>query len=245
MPVERFYADHPLTTSSSVPLEGPELHHLRHVLRIQCGETVELVNGKGGLATATVEAIHKQQAFLKVQQHTQEPPAPLQILIAQAIPRLNRLDCVLEKGTELGMTQLWLFPGQRSERKTLTSHQLTRLRLLTVAAMKQCGRLYLPKIVVTPPLDQWKSPPEYRAFFGDLNPNAPPFVTACHLKPSDQGILFYVGPEGGFTPQEIEKLQMLKATGVKLHQNILRTDTAPLVALSLIAHIVETSWKKD
>ena len=160
-------------------------------------------------------------------------PIPLFLLK----PFQEYIGWILEKGTELGLTEFWLFPGHHSERKTLTEHQLQRLRALTIAAMKQCGRLYLPTITLKPPLSEWESP-HPPAFFGDLSPDAPPLFNAWQQNPRQDEVLFFIGPESGFSKEEESTLRHFDATGVKLHQNILRTDTAALAALTLISQMM-------
>lgn len=232
MPNDRFFVDSDLKPGQLVDLEGQELHHLVHVMRAEVGDTIELVNGRGGLADARLERLEKRRVVLHIETGETFPKQSVEIILAQAMPRINRLDFILEKGTELGMTQLWLFPAKLSERQELTPHQLERMRAITIAAMKQCGSLYLPQIIVKPALSQWQ-PPSYTSFFGDVNPAAPQFATMW--KTPDRGVLFYIGPEGGFTAEEEGYLRQLNASGVHLHPNILRTDTASLVALSLIS----------
>jgi 16S rRNA (uracil1498-N3)-methyltransferase len=232
MPVERFFVDSPLKKGNNLALEGTELHHLAHVMRLKAGDSVELVNGCGELAEAQLVSLNKRQAQLTVLAVKKVPPAVPEIILAQAIPRINRLDFIIEKGTELGMTQIWLFPGRLSERKELTAHQMERLRAVAIAAMKQCGRLYLPEIVLKPPLQQWKELSQ-RVFFGDVDPAAQLFKLG--RDEVTQGVLFFVGPESGFTEEEIGQLKKLHAQGVSLHPHILRTDTAALCALSLIS----------
>lgn len=234
MPAERYYIDSPLEQHQQATIEGSELHHLR-VMRASVGDTVELVNGRGALATGTIQQMAKHHASLVIQEVTHSPKPSFEIILAQAMPRLNRLDFVLEKGTELGMTQLWLFPGANSERKSLNDNQLAHLRAITVAAMKQCGRLHLPFISILNPLADW-STPTYPLFFGDLDPQAPLFSQAWQQQKPTSGAIFVTGPESGFSTAEISRLKALSGIGVKLHPNILRTDTASIVALSLITH---------
>jgi 16S rRNA (uracil1498-N3)-methyltransferase len=233
MPAERYYMDSDLIPSQLVSIEDREFHHLAHVMRAELGEAIELVNGQGTLAQGRVEQILKHQALIRILESSKTPKKTPRIILAQAIPRINRLDFIVEKGTELGMNDLWLFPGQRSERKSLTEHQLERLKGLTIAAMKQSGTLFLPEISVMPPLKDWKNL-EFTAYFGDLSPEAPPFLSTIRETPIRDGLVFFIGPESGFTEDEEKKLKELDAIGVKLHSNILRTDTASLVALSLI-----------
>ncbi|MFQ5729035.1 MAG: RsmE family RNA methyltransferase, partial [Waddliaceae bacterium] len=227
MPADRFFYAFLLTPNQEVQLESKEFHHLKNVTRTKQGAVVELVNGQGQLASAILKKIGKNNALLQVN-NVDKSPKPLHpLILAQAIPRIHRLDFILEKGTELGLTEFWLFPGHHSERKKLTEHQIRRLRALTIAAMKQCGRLYLPTISIKPPLSDWGSP-QLPAFFGDLSPNAPPLFHAWQQSPLKNEVLFFIGPESGFSDEEECTLRNFGATGVKLHQNILRTDTAAL-----------------
>jgi 16S rRNA (uracil1498-N3)-methyltransferase len=235
MPAERFYIDDPLTVESEVILDEVESHHLIHVLRGTTGESVELVNGRGTLAKAKILFCKKKEARLAITSAHFEFPAPAEIILAQAIPRPNRLDFIVEKGTELGMTQLWLFPGIQGERLSLTAHQIERCHQQARSAMKQCGRRYLPTITVKPLLSKWECATPYISLYGSLASDAP----KVELSSEDlqKGIVFYIGPESGFAPQEIDILEKRGARGVKLHSHILRTDTAALSALSIISYL--------
>ncbi|MFN0064742.1 MAG: RsmE family RNA methyltransferase [Chlamydiales bacterium] len=232
MPANRFFLDHPLLQENRAHLQGTEAHHLTKVMRKSRGAIVELIDGHGKLATAEVLAVGRELVELKILSLT-ESEKPERRILCQAIPRLNRLETILEKGTELGMTELWLFPGELSEKTSLTKNQIERIHTLFVSALKQCGRLYLPLLELKPSLLEWKELP-LQSFFGDIAPDAPPFPQKLRHEP----ILFCVGPEAGFTPKEEEKLRKLGAQGVALSHAILRTDTAPLVALSLIEFLI-------
>jgi len=236
MPAERYFIPEIFLPNRPLFIEGQEFHHLIHVMRAKQHDTIELVNGKGDLATATIQQLEKKRAVCDLNEIMHVPKAKFEIVLAQAIPKMNRLDFILEKGTELGMTQLWLFPSQRGERKALTEHQLERMQGLTIAAMKQCGSLYLPLIQCKPVLEQWqKEWMIYPSFYGDVDPKAP----SCKQKFKEQslsnGIIFFIGPESGLTDQEEASLKNLQAQGVKLHPHILRTDTAALAALCAIS----------
>lgn len=231
MPADRFYISSTLHSGLEVVLDGTEFHHLAHVMRLKENETVDLVNGQGVLAKAQIRQISKKQAHLIIDTCYQEQRPNKEKILAQAIPRINRLDLIIEKGTELGATHFWLFPGMHSERKQITDHQIERLQAMSIAAMKQCGSLFLPTIEIKPTLTAWKAL-SFPAYFGDLDKDAPPFLSL--LNPNES-VLFFVGPESGFAEQEIEKLIEIGAKGVKLHENILRTETAALVALSLMS----------
>jgi len=233
MPAERYFLTADFHNGQSAILEGTEFHHLVNVMRSQAGESVELVNGRGSLAKATIERLEKKKAHLVIDNVFVQEPQKDVVILAQAIPRINRLDFILEKGTELGMTHVWLFPGDRSERKNFTESQLERLPNICISAMKQCGRLYVPEISLKPVLSKWTKP-EHSLYFGDVHPEAPLLENV--MKGPRRGIIFCVGPESGFSDQEENVLRSLGGTGVKLHHNILRTDTAAVAALAIITH---------
>lgn len=232
MPHDRFFLDAPFQTDAELLLLGEEAHHLNRVMRKKTGEKVELVNGRNQLAQASLLGIEKKGVRLRLLGIEERQPPANALILCQAIPRLNRLDTIVEKGTELGMTELWLFPGQLSEKQELSVNQLHRLEYIAIAAMKQSGRLDLPKIIVKPPLNQWP-PLSCPAYFGDLRPHAPPLLSCIDRNNSR---MFFVGPEAGFTPAEEALLLHLQVTGVRIHANILRVDTAALVALALISN---------
>lgn len=231
MPADRFFIASHLQNDQEVILKDTEFHHLMNVMRLHEGEHIELVNGQGACAQALIKRMEKKQAQLKIVAVTNQTRPHRELILAQALPRINRLDFIIEKGTELGATQFWLFPGYHSERKALTEHQLERLQNLAIAAMKQCGRLFLPKFEIKAGLDQWKEI-DIPAYFGDVRPSAEDFR---HVISHSKSSLFFIGPETGFSEKEIDCLSQLGAKGVKLHQNILRTDTAALVALTLMS----------
>lgn len=230
MPAHRFFLNDDLSRTTAL-LSGPEIHHLKHVMRVQIGQQVELVNGKGTLAKARLTEVKTTEAYFDIIEKIDIPSPPFELILAQAITRPALLDWIIEKGTELGATQFWLFPGDLSEKKELTSHQLERLQHLMVGALKQCGRLYLPTLTMKPSLSQWAQPSE-TVLFGSLLPTAQPL--ASHYASS---VVIVVGPEKGFSAEEHRTLEtQIKATGIKLHSNILRAETAALCALSLLSY---------
>ncbi len=237
MPHDRYYIDLPLEKGKTYAITEGEWHHLAHVSRAKVGAPLELVNGRGQLGQARVEALGKRSANVHVEQVYTGAVPKASVILALGMPRKSNLDWVIEKGTELGAAEFWLFPGMRSEIVELKSTMLTRLNHLAIAAMKQSGRLDLPAIHLKPPLLQWK-PLEGTLLFGDLTSEAPYLWT---LEPIDTlPAVLFIGPEKGFDPREETFLrETLKAKGVRLHPNILRAETAPLVALSLIQTVLK------
>lgn len=225
MPADRFYLDSPLDLPT-LQLKGTEFHHLAHVMRIKLGQKIELVNGQGSLAIAEVSTLQRDHADLTLLSHSHSP-APSPLILALALTRPSLLDWTIEKATELGTTQIWLFPGDRSEKNTLSPSQLLRLQTLLITALKQCGSLFLPTFQLHPPLQEW-TPPTGSLFFGDLSPSAP-----LLQGPFSSPVIFFIGPEKGFSSQEIGILRdRFKAQGISFHPHTLRAETAAICALS-------------
>ena len=150
MPVERYYFEHFSKENEEIELKEGEFHHLVHVIRSRKGDRVQMVNGKGALATALLVEIKKDRALLTIETIQWKTAKIPSLILAQALPKQNRLDAILEKGTDLGVDQFWLFPGDLSAKKELFPNQLERARFVAIAAMKQCGRLFFLKFSFIP-----------------------------------------------------------------------------------------------
>ena len=106
MPENRFYIDQELARDKQVSITGTECHHLTHVMRQGVGDDVELINGRGVVAEARIETIEKNCVILNITNFYEEEKNDFEVILAQAIPRISRLDIIVEKGCELGMTKL-------------------------------------------------------------------------------------------------------------------------------------------
>lgn len=237
MPAERYYYPEDFQEGNPISLVDVEFHHLVNVMRNRIGDTIELINGKGQLATGRIQEISKKAAIITIEGLSEASVLEKPLILAQAIPRLSKLEFVLEKGTELGMTEIWLFPAAHSEKSSFSKNQLDRFNTILISAIKQSGRLFLPELILMPRLEEWQ-PFCLPAFYGDTDPNAPLFEVMWKKqeKKDTEGTLFCVGPESGFTSQETTLLKALGATGVNLNPFILRTETAAIVAMCLMAH---------
>lgn len=234
MPINRYYTACRLNKGDTVSLIDQERHHLITVTRTAIGERVEIVNGQNQWAHASLVSFDKKEALLHLDDVFLAPAPKHNIILCQALLRSNKLDFIVEKGCELGMTALWLFPAEKGEKIQLSDSQQKRLESLAISAMKQCGRFDLPTITLKPPLSKWPPlPSPCSAFYGDTSPNAP-----CIKKEwLEKDLFLFIGPESGFSKDEIVSLQNLGARGIKLHTNTLRTETASLAGLSVIDYL--------
>lgn len=231
---ERFYTTAKLLIGSTIFIGGNEHHHLTRVMRAREGDEIELVNGFGSLASARIVKIEKEGTSVHINTVDHSPTPMYKIFLGIPLMRPSKLEWVIEKGTEVGADAFYLYPADHSTQESLSEHQIERLRNITISALKQSGRLHLPHLEILPHLDSLLKK-QADIFFGDVNTSAPLFKSS-----SSATSLFITGPESGFSDEELERLKS-KGSGVRINQNILRAETAPIVALSLLSffHIAE------
>lgn len=243
MPAERYFYEGPLVERAEICLEGDEHHHLANVMRGRIGDLVEIMNGRSQLAKATIADIEKRCTLLSIETVLSETNPLPPITLLQALPKSSRLETIIEKCTELGVAEFKIFPGARSEKKQLFDNQMKRLQSIAISASKQSGRLTLPTILLGLPIEKWEEMSEDRIrVFGDLRPEAPllmKWLTEALQQSKEIPLLsLCIGPESGFTDSEITLLEKKGFKGVRLHSNILRTDTASIACLSIVSHML-------
>jgi 16S rRNA (uracil1498-N3)-methyltransferase len=187
------------------------------------------------VASALVIAIEKERSILKVRESTLIAPSPFLRKLAMPLMRVAKLEWIIEKVTELGADAIALFAARRSSQERASSHLMARWRMITIAALKQSGRAYLPSLSLFPHLEGLLSAvaPSERLFFGDLRSHATP-ISAMQSQNLPGPLWFITGPEGGFSPEELSLLDR-RGKGVRIHPHTLRAETAPLVALCRIS----------
>jgi len=232
MPAYRFYLDRPLQEGAEGPLAPKEARHVS-VMRLAEGEQIELINGKNQVAIATLTTVSAKKVEVEIKSVRQGMAKRREFVLYQALCESARLDLLLQKTTELGVSEIKLFPAERSPKKALSDHQKERMDALLISAIKQCGRLDLPILSFMGPIAAWQLPQE-PLFFGDTSPQTP-LLLSC-LK-EEKRVGFVVGPPSGFTEKEVEELTKRGALGVKLNEHILRSETAAITAVSLGMHI--------
>ncbi len=221
MPSYRFYSEKPLIVGDYT-LDGEEAHHLMNVMRVRIGEMVEIVDGKGNLASARLLELGKKSAKLHIETiHTDIKPAYSLTLVLGNL-RSGHMEYALEKCTEIGVTDFILFAADKSDRKEISDSQLKRYNSIIQAAIKQSGRLYLPTLStcksLTAAIDN-----KQNIVFGDLSSKVADYFPS-------QSICLVIGPESGFSEKEVGLLQSKGAQGIRFSQNTLRAETCALVA---------------
>ena len=236
----RFWISPPLTAGAAV-LSETEAHHLRNVLRLEAGAQVELFDGAGAQAVAVINQVAKREVRLTVGEVLHSPPPLRPVVLACAVPKGERFDWLIEKATELGVAAICPLRTERSSVDPRDT-KLDRLRQAVIAACKQSRRNTLLEIE---PVVDWNTfltsrPAGATLLMADPTgrPPAewlPPLLTAS---PAAIGpLLIAIGPEGGWTEQELQAADDAGAQRVALGSHILRLETAAIAfsALTLLA----------
>ncbi len=223
MPQNRYYSSGNLQKGSTVILKNDEHHYLKNVMRTRVGESVEVINGEGALAECELVKLLDKEAHLLVTTLHQEEKSPFTLTLALAILKPAHLEYAVEKCCEIGVSKFLIFPGARSEKKSLSEQYLKRLHTIILSSTKQCGRLYLPSLEV----GELKL--EGKVLFGDLEATIP--IADVDKK---SNITLVIGPESGFTEHERQLLLQNGAQGVHLNRNTLRAETAAVVGAALL-----------
>ncbi len=230
---DRFHAS-PLPESGPCLLEGSEAHHLMHVLRISAGEVVELFDGQGLVVTAKVVTVRKRDVELNVVAVRREAAPAREVILATAVPKGDRFDWLVEKATELGVTRIIPLVTARSSVDPREG-KLDKLRQTIIAACKQCGRNHLLELsTVTAWSDFVRNEFSNRAAF-IAHPASDPADLASEIidfsrQPS---LLFAIGPEGGFTDDEVALAMSCGAKAFRLGALVLRIETAAIALAAL------------
>jgi len=225
----RFFC-RPINTSF-VELSGIEAHHLARVLRLNVGGEVEVFDGAGTLANATITEIHREKVILTVDSVQQTPPPDRgQIVIAASIAKGERFDWLIGKCTELGVDRIMPVLYERTVKQSRNPRTIERWEKLTIAAAKQCRRLFLPRIDPPRPLSDAlqniKSDyPQGHILLGSLNAQNPSLI---RQKFGFFDVIAFIGPEGGLTDNEKNLLEKNDAQPVRLTDTTLRIETAAI-----------------
>jgi 16S rRNA (uracil1498-N3)-methyltransferase len=232
----RFYCN-PITRPS-VELSGSEAHHLSSVRRLDKGDKVELFDGAGAVAAATIAASSNKRVSLLVDEIKILPKPPqAQIVIAVSIAKGSRFDWVIEKCTELGVGRISPIIFERTVKQPKNVNITSRWNNLAIAAAKQSGRVFLPQIdapaVLTDAIKLLKKDfPQGQFLLGSPSSEVPFLI---NQSPACNGVIALVGPEGGLTGQEQMFLEDNGVQSVRFADTILRIETAAVAFASILA----------
>lgn len=217
--------------------DGKELHHLKNVLRLQKGELIELFNGEGKEARGEIISLNKDAVKVRISAVKESPHEGPVIVLACSIPKKSKFETIIEKTTELGVDEIIPMVTKRTEVKLISErleHKLIRYQKITMNASQQCKRATLPRIhpFTGFPEILKRFSKEGTVFIPSLTGKRERILEAMQQHPQARGVVFLIGPEGDFTPEEYSLAKRAGAIPLSLGKNILRVETA---AISVVA----------
>jgi 16S rRNA (uracil1498-N3)-methyltransferase len=246
----RLYIDVPLAASQAVPLDRDQANYMLNVLRLKPGDTVLLFNGRDGEWRATLAGTGKRAAA-EPTERVREQPQPLDLHFLFAPLKHARLDYLVQKAVEMGVSRLQPVMTKHTQVSRLN---LDRMRANAIEAAQQCGVLNLPEIM---------EPATFKSLTGTADAGrvlvfcdeaadvADPLAALAEARPQGVALLpaqaaraaaplaVLIGPEGGFSDEEREALrQRPNVVRLALGPRILRADTAAVAALALVQAVL-------
>ncbi len=249
--MHRFYLPPEQCRDSAVELAGDEAHHALRVLRVQVGERVTVLDGAGHELICEVREASKRAVTLAVLHKNSSSPLPCQITLLQAVPKAKAMDYIVQKATELGAARVVPILSERTVVHldgADAADKATKWQQIAIESVKQCGSPWLTKIEPPVTLKSYlarrekfdlpliaslqadsRHPREFIQQFHGEYKRLP--VTAC----------VWIGPEGDFSPAEMNVIKTEGALPITLGRLVLRSDTAAIYSLSILNYELQTA----
>ncbi|RKU21187.1 hypothetical protein C6503_04945 [Candidatus Poribacteria bacterium] len=238
-----FYVPPPQILTDTVTITGSEQHHLRNVLRLTSGVTVRIIDGQGSVYIAEVldtgtNRVSSAARILSHESHAKVSPA---LTLFQGLPKNDKMELILQKTTEIGVAQIVPIHSEHALQNP-SQNRYERWHRVVISATKQCKRAWLPELCESQTFEASLAQLEKFSLRLILNPQIEQESQAQHIKTvlrarsQPTSIALFVGPEGGFSKQEVTAAIESGCIPVTLGTNILRTETAAIVAVAIAAY---------
>ena len=231
MRLSRFFIDARLSLGQH-DLPEAQAHYIGRVLRLAAGDAVQLFDGSGQEYLGELIEVGKKSVRVELREaFAGMAESPLRVHLGQGLSRGERMDWAIQKATELGVGEITPIVSERCEvrlKDERADKRLAHWRQVAISACEQCGRSVLPVIHAPVSLDDWQRQVQAELKLV-LHPVAEPL--ASHARPSS--LAFLIGPEGGLSDAEVEQAKHHGFHAARLGPRVLRTETAPVVALSV------------
>ncbi|HSH38913.1 MAG TPA: 16S rRNA (uracil(1498)-N(3))-methyltransferase [Chthoniobacterales bacterium] len=244
--MHRFYIPPAEWQGGALRLTGSEAHHARNVLRMQPGDKAVLFNGRGREVTAEVTAVGAREIELRKLHEAATPPLRCRITLGQAIPKGKNMDLIVQKAVEIRAAEIVPIISDRTIVRLGAddaAQKQSKWQTVAIEAAKQCGQNWLPDVATPRTMAQFFS--ERPCF--DLQLIGSLQSDAFHLKKilaehvAEHGdrpasVLMLIGPEGDFTPAELNLARSSGCRPITLGPVILRVETAAIYCLSVLSY---------
>lgn len=237
----RFYCPPPLPSSGSFDLPPDAAHHASRVLRLRTGDPVQIFDGLGNERHGTIaEPGGKRIVVDNIAAVHGDRETPLKVILAQALASSEKMDWVVQKATELGVTEIQPIDTERSVARLSAERAAKRLehwRQVAISACEQCGRNTLPQIHAPQDIMAWLQQMQNVADTKFIL--LPQGASGLHTQAKPQGrVALLIGAEGGFTQAESDTALRCGFVPVRMGARVLRTETAAIAGLAAL----QTLW---
>jgi 16S rRNA (uracil1498-N3)-methyltransferase len=246
--MHRFFISPETWNAGTLSLAGPEAHHARNVLRMRVGEKIVLFNGRGHEVTAEIVDLGVDEFVLRKLHEAETPPVQCRIVLGQAIPKGKNMDLIVQKAVEIGAAEIAPIISDRTIVQVdseSAGQKQSKWQQIAIEAAKQCGQNWLPHVRAPRKLPELFSAPGDGSFdlrlIGSLQPGAQhlkkilaDYSTEHQHRP--RSVLMLVGPEGDFTPAELDLARRHGCQPITLGPIILRVETAAIYCLSILSY---------
>lgn len=240
MRLTRVYVDAALAPGARVALEGSAASHVTRVLRLRPGDALTLFNGQGGEYAGSIEKSQAGSVTVAIGEPCAlERESPLRLTLAQGVSRGERMDLVVQKATELGVSALVPVLTERSVVRLdpqQAARKVAHWRAIAIAACEQSGRNRVPAVATPLALREFTAVARSAGAGAGarvlLSPGAA--LRLDDVPPPITDITVLIGPEGGLTDSEQDLARTAGFTPVRLGPRVLRTETAAIAALTLL-----------
>lgn len=237
----RFYCPPPLPQDGTFDLPPDAAHHASRVLRLREGTPVQIFDGIGNERHGVIAELGgKRVTVTGITTVEADRESPLKTLLAQALSSSEKMDWVVQKATELGVTEILPLDTERSVARLSAERAAKRLehwQQVAISACEQCGRNRLP--LIHPPLDIMAWLQQVKSASGTRLILLPQGAASLHAQAKPQGsVTLLIGAEGGFTQAESDSALRCGFTPVRLGARVLRTETAAVAGLAAL----QTLW---
>jgi 16S rRNA (uracil1498-N3)-methyltransferase len=233
-----------------IAITGPDFHHLARVLRCQTGEKINVTDRDGVSFKAIIREITDESVILSIEQKNIEESDKTSIKLVQSIPKGKKIDLIIRQAVEAGISAIFPVISRntivRFENEKDIEHKRQRWNSIAKEAFMQSGTCYVPMVgkpVNLPEMEFEEN--SLKLFFHQEKSESVPLHTCLY---NDYGIVYiFIGPEGGYTEEEVRFLKGKGCIPVYLGNSVLRTETAALFAIAAVKIILleKSTWRKE
>jgi 16S rRNA (uracil1498-N3)-methyltransferase len=217
-----------------------EVHHIRDVMRLKKGDSVDIFDGQGMEFSCSIKEVARDAVIIKIEDKLiSKHDTPFNVTLYQAIPKKTKMDFIVEKTVELGVSRISPIMTERTvpEIKDFTG-KIERWKRISMASSKQCGRRILPVISEVMHFDSAliESKQKDLVIFASLDKESKPLKNILKEEPVQKNIAVFIGPEGDFSPKEVSMAKDIGCSMCSLGGLILKSETAAIYVLSCLSY---------